>query len=196
MLFSTHGFTYFVTYHLQSLKIHIVCLTPSQSETYTRQRHGKGISAMQKQFEDDLKSAMRARDSIRRGVIRYILSDIHNQEIAKQKALDDESIIDLLSKQAQQRRESIQAFNHGNRHDLADKEGKELDIILQYLPQQMSPEEITYLVKDAVEEIGATGPQDMGKIMGNLMPKIRGKAQGKEVSAIVTVFLKNMAGVQ
>lgn len=149
---------------------------------------------MQKRLKDDLKSAMRAGDNARRGVIRYILSDIHNEEIAKQKALDEDSVIALMGKQAQQRRDSILAFSQGNRHDLADKEKNELAIILEYLPQQMSADEITDLVKIAVKEIEATGPQDMGKVMGNLMPKVKGKAQGKEVSTIVAAILNSIAG--
>ena len=149
---------------------------------------------LHEKLQDDVKDAMRAGDADRRSVIRYVLADIHNQEIAKQEPLDDEAVIDLLGRQAQQRRDSIEAFTQGNRQDLVDKEEGELAIILQYLPEQMSREEIAGLAQSAVEETGASGPQDMGKVMGNLMPKVKGKAQGKEVSAVVSELLKSMAG--
>ena len=147
---------------------------------------------LHEKLQDDVKDAMRAGDADRRSVIRYVLADIHNQEIAQQ--VDDEAVIDLLGRQAQQRRDSIEAFTQGNRQDLVDKEEGELAIILQYLPEQMSREEIAGLAQSAVEETGASGPQDMGKVMGNLMPKGKGKAQGKEVSAVVSELLKSMAG--
>ena len=145
-------------------------------------------------LDDDLKESMRQRDSIRRSVIRYVRSELHNQEIANRTPLDEDGIVGVLSKQAQQRRESIEAFRSGNRDDLVAKEEAELAIILEYLPEQMSQEELASLARRAIEEVGATGPQDMGKVMGHLMPQIKGRAEGRSASAIVSDLLKGMAG--
>lgn len=145
-------------------------------------------------LEDDLKQAMRDRDAARRTVLRYVRSEIHNQEIAKRTELDDEGVLQVLTRQAQQRRDSIQAYADGNREDLADNERAELSIIMEYLPQQLTREEIVELVNKAVEEVDAVGPADMGKVMGRLMPQVRGKAEGREVSAVVTEALRGLPG--
>lgn len=143
---------------------------------------------------DDLKQAMRSGDAQWRGVIRFLRSDIHNQEIARQAELDEEAIIEVLSRQAQQRRDSIEAFEKGGRQDLVDKEQGELAIILQYLPKQMTADEIEAVVREAIAVAGASGSQDMGKVMGKVMPQVKGRAQGKEVSAAVTGLLKELDG--
>ena len=147
---------------------------------------------MKERLDSDLKSAMRDKDVLRRGLIRYLRSEIHNQEIAKRADLDEEGVLAVLSRQAQQRRDSIEAFKEADRTDLVDKERAEFDIILEYLPQQLSAEEITALVQQAVKDSGATGPSDMGKVMGRLMPQVRGKAEGRQVSSIVTETLKGL----
>ncbi len=145
-------------------------------------------------LNDDLKDAMRNRDVVRRSTLRLALSEIHNQEIANQKDLTDDDVIQLLGRQAQQRRDSIEAFEKGDRQELADKEKVELEIILGYLPQQLTHEEITDIVREVVEASGASGPEDMGRVMGQLMPRVRGKAEGRVVSTIVNEMLKGLAG--
>ena len=137
---------------------------------------------------------MRKGDSTRRSVIRYVRSKIHDEEIARLATLDDDAIIDQLGKQAQQRRDSIEAFRSGNRQDLVEKEEAELAIILEYLPEQMSSEEIAEVAQAAVEEVGAAGPGDMGKVMGRVMPHVRGRADGKAVSQVVSGLLKGLGG--
>lgn len=149
---------------------------------------------MKTRLEDDLKQAMRDRDVLKRGVIRYVRSEIHNKEIAKKTELDDQGILQVLTAQAQQRRESIQAYSEGNREDLADQERAELAIIMRYLPQQLTREEIFQLVNQVVRDVGAEGPGDMKKVMPALMPQVRGKADGKEVSAMVTDVLRRLSG--
>ena len=149
---------------------------------------------MQTRLQDDLKQAMRDRDVLRRSVIRYVRSEIHNQEIAKKTELDDEGILRVLIRQAQQRRESIQAYGDANREDLVEKEQAELEIILEYLPQQLTREEITELVNKVVQEVGAKGLADKGKVMGKLMPQVRGKAGGGDVNSIVTEALTGLSG--
>ena len=135
---------------------------------------------------------MRKGDVLRRSVIRLLRSEIHNEEIAKLARLEDDGIIGVLSRQAQQRRESIEAFEQGNRQDLVEKEKAELGIILEYLPQQMSREEISVLVRQAIQETGATGQSDMGKVMGRVMPQVKGRAEGREINAIASDLLKGL----
>ena len=150
--------------------------------------------SLQERFDEELKAAMRGGDQLRRNVIRLLRSEIHNEEIARREALDEDGVIAVLSRQAQQRRDSIEAFAGANRPDLVEKEEAELGIILGYLPEQMSTEEIATLARRVIEETGATGPQDMGKVMGSMMPQVRGKAEGRAVSAAVSEILKDLAG--
>ena len=147
---------------------------------------------MKSRLEDDLKQAMRGRDVLRRDVIRYLRSEIRNQEIKDQKELDDPGVIQVLSRQAQQRRDSIEAYSDADRQDLVDKEQAELSVILAYLPRQMTRDEITDLVQRVVAEVGASGPADMGKVMSAIMPQVRGKAEGREISAIVQQTLRSL----
>ncbi len=147
---------------------------------------------MKSRLDEDLKQAMRARDPVRRDVIRYLRSEIRNQEIRLQKDLEDQDVVQVLSRQAQQRRDSIQAFRDADRQDLVDKEEAELVLILEYLPRQMDRDEIEKLVSQVVAEVGASGPRDMGKVMSRIMPEVRGRAEGREVSAIVTETLRNI----
>ncbi|MXX53103.1 MAG: GatB/YqeY domain-containing protein [Dehalococcoidia bacterium] len=147
---------------------------------------------MKTRLSDDMKQAMRNRDVLRRDVIRYLRSEVRNQEIRDQKELDDAGVIQVLSRQAQQRRDSIEVYRDADRQDLVEKEESELSVILSYLPQQMTSEEITDLVQQVVAEVGASGPADMGKVMGAIMPQVRGKAEGREVNAIVQQTLRSL----
>ena len=147
---------------------------------------------MKSRLEGDLRQAMRDRDTLRRDVIRYMRSEIRNQEIRVQDDLDDQGVVQVLSRQAQQRRDSIEAFSEANRNDLVEKEQAELAIIMEYLPQQMTRDEITTLVRQVVNEVGAEGPGDMGKVMSRIMPQVRGRAEGREVNAIVMEILSSL----
>ena len=147
---------------------------------------------MKARLDDDLKQAMRSRDNARRDVIRYLRSEIRNQEIRVQEDLDDEGVVQVLSRQAQQRRDSIEAFSEANRTDLVDKEQAELEIILEYMPRQMTSDEITSLVLQVISDVGASGPGDMGKVMSQIMPQVRGRAEGREVSSIVMETLRSL----
>ena len=150
--------------------------------------------SIQARMQEDVKQAMRARDVLRRSVLRYLRSEIHNAEIAQQKELDDEGVLAVLSRQAQQRRDSIEAYEGANRQDLVEREKGELAIILEYLPQQLTRAEIDSLVEQAIAETGASGPADMGKVMGKLMPQVRGRAEGRDVSAAASAALRRLAG--
>ncbi len=149
---------------------------------------------IQAQLQEDLNQAMRAKDALRRSVLRYLRSEIHNAEIAQQKELDEEGVLAVLSRQAQQRRDSIEAYESANRQDLVEREKGELAIILEYLPQQLTRAEIDELVEQAIADSGASGPADMGKVMGRLMPQVRGRAEGREVSASASDALRRLAG--
>lgn len=118
------------------------------------------------------------------------MSAIKNAEIDSQSELDDDGIITVFTKQAQQRKDSIEAYQKAERQDLVDNEKAELDFISQFLPEQMSEQEIQKLVEIVINEVNATNPSDMGKVMGKLMPQIKGKADGKLVNSIVSSKLK------
>tara|TARA_B100000427_G_C15405761_1_gene549702 strand:- start:391 stop:834 length:444 start_codon:yes stop_codon:yes gene_type:complete len=137
-----------------------------------------------------LKDAMRNKDASKRTVIRTLMSAIKNAEIDSQSELDDDGIVIVFTKQAQQRKDSIEAYQKAERQDLVDNEKAELDFISQFLPAQMSEEEIQKLVDKVINELNATNPSDMGKVMGKLMPQIKGKADGKLVNSIVSSKLK------
>ena len=136
-------------------------------------------------LNDDLKDAMRSRDALKRNTIRLLLSAIGYEEIARQGDLDDDAITQVLTKQAQQRRDSIEAYTKGGRSDLVAQEEAELAIVSAYLPSPLSAEEIGAIVDAAIADAGASGPQDMGKVMGRIMPQVRGRADGRQVSALV-----------
>ena len=144
---------------------------------------------LQERLQADLKQAMRDRDETRKSVIRFVRAAIQDREIEKRDALDDAGVIDVLSRQAQQRRDSIEAFEGAGRADLVEKESAELAVIQEYLPKQVSAEEVTELARAAISETGASGPGDMGKVMGRMMPQVKGKAPGKLVSGIVRELL-------
>jgi uncharacterized protein YqeY len=138
----------------------------------------------------ELKDALRAGNKIRLGTIRLILSAVNYAEIDQQKPLDDQGVHAVIAKMIKQRRESIDAFKAGNRSDLVAAEQAELEILESYMPRQLSRDEIIAEAKKVIAEVGANKPQDMGKVMGKLTPLLRGKADGKEVAAVVTELLR------
>ena len=146
---------------------------------------------LDEKLQEDLKDAMRKGDTVRRSVIRFLRSRIHDEEIARQTKLDDDAVIDVLGKEVRQRLESIEAFTKGNRPELVEKEEAELALVRGYMPAQLSDEEIAALARAAIQEVGATGPQDLGKVMGRIMPQVRGKSDGRAVSRIVQELLKS-----
>ena len=144
---------------------------------------------MLNKINEDLKTAIKQGDTVSKSVLRYLKSEIHNREISIGSTLTNEQIVDVLNKQAKQRRESIEAYTNGNRSDLVEVEEKELSIIMNYLPEQLSQPEIEDIVKNGIEETKATSSQDIGKIMSWVMPKVKGKADGKIISATVNKIL-------
>lgn len=147
---------------------------------------------LKQQLRDALKQAMFAKDEMKKSVLRMLISAIGYYEIEKGGAgyeATDEDVLNVIQKEAKQRKDSIEQFTTGGRAELADKETKELEILQAYLPEQMGEEEITKLVQEAITQTGATSAADMGKVMGALMPKTKGKADGGLVSKIVRAEL-------
>jgi uncharacterized protein YqeY len=145
---------------------------------------------LKERLEEDLKKAMREHDVLRRSVLRTIRSEVHNEEIALQKTLDDEGIIGVLAKQVKQRRESIFEFRKGQREDLVKREEDDLAVLQEYLPPQLTAEELMSLVQRVIGEVEAQGPGDKGKVMGKLMPQVKGKAEGSAVNEVVSKLLE------
>lgn len=141
------------------------------------------------QIFSDLKEAMKAKDQDRLRVLRSLKAKMMEKEIEERKGgkadLSDDSAMQVLTKAAKQRKESIEQFEKGGRNDLAENEKAELTIIEGYLPEMMSEEEVRKVVVEEIAALGASGPQDMGKVMGPLMERLRGKADGSLVSRLV-----------
>lgn len=136
-----------------------------------------------------LKESLKRQERTEVSTLRLLLSEINNAEIAEQKPLDDSKVLDVIAKEAKRRRESIEAFKQGKRNDLVAQEEAELNVLMGYLPKQMSHEEIIAAAREVVDAVGAAGPGDKGKIMSQLMPQLKGKADGKEVSDVVSQLL-------
>ena len=147
----------------------------------------------QDRLTDDLKTAMKGRDELTRDVVRLILSGIKNAEIDKRETLGEAGVTDVLSRMVRQHRESITAFRDGGRDEAAAKEEAELAVVMRYLPEQLGPDEIRALAVAAASEVGASGPSDRGKVMGMLMPQLRGRADGSVVSSVVGEVLESLA---
>ncbi len=144
---------------------------------------------LKQKLTDDLKQAMRDGDKVRRSVIRLAMAAIKNAEIARQATLEDADILGIIAKEVRQRKESIEAFKQGDRPDLAAQEEAELAILQEYLPQQMTREEVIAEARRVIEEIGAQGLSDKGKVMPKLIAQLKGRADGREINAVVTELL-------
>ncbi len=140
-------------------------------------------------LDADMKSAMRSRDKERLSVIRLILSDIKNQEIKNKEPIKEDALLSLISRNAKQRRESISQFSQGGREDLVEKETRELNLLLEYLPSQLSPEELKVIIEKAIEETGATTAKEMGVVMKKVMSDVAGRADGKQIQQMVREIL-------
>lgn len=143
------------------------------------------MADLKQRINDDVKSAMRGKDKERLLTLRMIVAAIKQKEIDERIQLDDTGVLAVLEKKAKQHRDSITQFKNAGRNDLADKENRELSIVLSYLPTPLSDEEIGQLIKEAIQETGASSIRDMGKVMGILKPKVQGCADMGKVSGLV-----------
>ncbi len=145
--------------------------------------------SLKDQITEDMKNAMRARDSERLGTIRLLLAAIKQKEVDERIVVDDVAVVAIVDKLIKQRKDSIEAFQKADRKDLADKEAAEQVVLQAYLPARMSADEVVAAVKAIVAETGASGPGDMGKVMGAVKAKLAGKADMGQVSAAVKAAL-------
>jgi uncharacterized protein YqeY len=144
---------------------------------------------LKEQLQGDLKDAMRQGEKTRRDTLRLVLSSLHNAEIQARGDLDDDGVLKVLTKEAKQRRESIEEFRKGDREEKALEEEAELEVISSYLPEALSREEIVAAAKEVIEESGASSMQDIGKVMPALMQRLQGRADGREASEVVRELL-------
>jgi len=146
-------------------------------------------SALKQKLADDLKQAMKGGDKVKRSAIRLAMAAIKNAEIARQTVLEDGDILGVITKEVRQRKESIEAFKQGGRQELVAIEEAEMAVLEQYLPQQMSRDEIIAEARRVIEEVGAESIRDKGKVMPPLIAKLKGRADGREINEVVTELL-------
>ena len=149
--------------------------------------------SLKEKITEDMKTAMRAKDSERLGTIRLLLAALKQKEVDERVELDDAMVVAIVDKMVKQRKDSIAAFTTGGRPDLADKEAAEIKVLEVYLPQRLGADEVAAEVKAIVAELGATGPGDMGKVMGAVKARLAGKADMGQVSAAVKAALSGTA---
>ena len=149
-------------------------------------------TSLQQQLQSDLLTSMRGKDSSRLSTLRLVKASIQNAEIAKGEPLDHDEVLGILAREAKQRKESIAEFHKGDRTDLVKQEEIELEIILEYMPEQMSRDDVIASAREVILSVGAEGPSDIGKVMGRLMPLLRGKADGKQASEVVAELLRSL----
>jgi uncharacterized protein YqeY len=157
-------------------------------------RRGIDVSIKDRLMED-MKSAMKAREEgkTRLSVIRLARAAIKNAEVDQMKELDDAGVIQVLAREVKQRRDAIAEYRNLGRHDAVKALEEEIAVLMEYLPEQMSEDDVKRVAMDVVREVGARGPADIGKVMGALMPKVRGKADGRLVNQVVRSLLEEMA---
>jgi uncharacterized protein YqeY len=145
--------------------------------------------SLRERITEDMKNAMRAKDSERLGTIRLLLAAIKQREVDERIVLDDANVIAVTDKLIKQRKDSFSQFQAAGRTDLADKEAGEILVLQEYMPQQLAPEEVAAAVQAAVAETGATGPQDMGRVMAVLKAKLAGRTDMSAISGLVKAAL-------
>jgi uncharacterized protein len=144
---------------------------------------------LSERLSEDMKQAMKAKEKIRLSVIRMVRSAVKNKEIESGAPLPDEEVLNVIQKELKQRRDSLQAFESAGRSDLIQEAQAEIEVLTAYLPTQLSEEDVRKLAEEVIAELGANSKADMGKVMSGLMPKVRGKADGKLVQQVVQSLL-------
>ena len=144
---------------------------------------------LKEQLASDLKEAMKAKDEIRKNVVQMVRAGVLQVEKDKRITLDDEGVIEVIAKEVKKRKDVLPDFEKAGRADLIEATQREIEILLSYLPSQLTTDELDKIVSEAVKEIGASGMKDMGKVMSALMPKVKGRADGKAVNELVKKYL-------
>lgn len=144
---------------------------------------------LSERLEAEMRDAMRARDERRTQTLRMAMAAAHNQQIARGRNLTDDEVVEVLTKQVKQRRESIEMYRDAGREDRAEAEEAEAAILAEFLPAQLGPDEVEAMAREAIDETGAGGPADLGRVMGALSPRTKGRADGRLVSDTVRRLL-------
>lgn len=145
--------------------------------------------SLKERLLDDMKAAMRDKDTIRKNTIQMARSAVLQVEKDNKVTLDDDGIIEVIAKEVKKRRDSMPDFEKSGRQDLVDNLKIEIDVLLQYLPQQLTEVELEVIVKDVIQETGASSAKDIGKIMQSVLPRVKGRADGKMINQIVKKYL-------
>ncbi len=147
--------------------------------------------SLKEQLANDLTDAMRQGDDTRKSAIRMLMTAINTQEVAgsERRELADDEVLKVVAKQVKQRRESIEEFKKAGREELADKEAAEMTVLQAYMPEQAGRDEIEAEARKVIDEVGAAGPQDRGKVMQAIMPRLAGRAEGRDINEVVTQLL-------
>jgi hypothetical protein len=145
--------------------------------------------SLAERLNDDMKLAMKSQDKFKLSVIRMVRASIKNLEIDQRKTLDDQEVLDVLNREIKQRKDSLQEFEKAGRNDLAESLKAEIAVLMDYMPQQLTDEEVKAIVQQTIQEVGASSKADMGKVMSALLPKVKGQADGKTVNSFVQQFL-------
>ena len=145
--------------------------------------------SFKEQLLQDMKEAMKAKDVIRKNTIQLVRSGVLQVEKDKQVTLDDDGVLEVIAKELKKRRDSLPDFEKSGRQDLVDGLKREIEVLLSYLPAQLTDDELQLIVKEAVSEVGATTMRDIGKVMAVIMPKTTGRADGKRINEIVKEIL-------
>ena len=145
--------------------------------------------SLSERLNEDMKQAMKSQDKFKLSVIRMVRSTIKNSEIDLKRALDDNEVLDVLTREIKQRKDSLQEFEKAGRDDLAENLKAELAILAEYMPQQLSEEEVKAIVQQTIQQVGASSKADMGKVMTALMPQVKGRADGKLINQLVQQLL-------
>ena len=145
---------------------------------------------LKEKLMEDLKQSMKSKNKVKKDTVIMVRAAIKQREVDERIELSDTEIVDIVAKQVKQKKDSITDFEKGNRQDLIDLTNEEIKILLEYLPPQLSDEELDLIVKEAIEATGAQTKKDLGKLMALIMPKVKGKADGKHVNEIVAKYIK------
>lgn len=161
-------------------------MTENGSTSSPLKGESEGAISLRKKIEEDIKQALKSKDSLRLGVLRMLKSEIRYKEIDKHSELSDDEVILALSSSIKKRKDSIEQFERGGRDDLVAQEKAELEVILGYMPAQLTEEKLSEIISLAIKETNASGPAELGKVMKLIMPQVRGKADGKLINQLVS----------
>ena len=149
--------------------------------------------SIKSKIDQDIKEALKAGNNLKLGVLRMLKSEIKYKEIDKGSELSDDEVISVLSSSVKKRKESIEQFGKGGRDDLVSREKAEVEVVMKYMPEQLTEERLSRIIHLAIQETNATGPSDLGKVMKSIMPQVKGKADGKLINHLVASHLQSLS---